>query len=354
MTATGTIEQPVGPLTPTLVAGLSACAIAATAVLRSFHHSVPHLPGIPGPFGSVLFWLFAAMLFWCWQQRRSGLPPLPHRAAPQIALAHLVPLLALLIGEKWITGQLFSPLLEWIDATPLSETMHDCSYRAASGAALLFATLLLLPLLRSTSRRVRRSLTARRARQALFSGAVAAGLTALPVLAVELLTGAPIHAPLAPVVRAAAIGTQSLLGIAEELFFRGTLQISVIGLLLAAGMRQGRAPRVLGIGIVSIGFALEHIDPFQTPAAAAPALLYVFLMSGMLGALLETSRNLYLAMFAHVGLNLCVAELLPLPRDGAGVALLSGSVIGLFFVVALFGTVAVGHAIAARQRLSST
>ncbi|MFN7964181.1 MAG: CPBP family intramembrane glutamic endopeptidase [Acidobacteriota bacterium] len=353
-TATRSIDQTLDPLAPAVVGVVCVCAIASTAILRSFHRSVPHVPGIPGPLGSVLLWLFAALLLWHWRQRRNGLATLPHRANPTVALAHLAPFVALLIGEKWITGQLLSPILNWIDGDVVAEPFRDSAYRAVSGAALLIAVLVLLPLLRSTARRVRRALTARRARQALLAGLVAAALTAIPVLAVELFTGAAIHAQLAPRFGFAAIGTQVLLGVAEELFFRGTLQISVVGLFLAAGMRRGRGPRLLGIGIVSVGFALEHIDPFQTPSTAAPALLYVFLMSGMLGALLETSRNLYLAMIGHVGLNLCIAELLPLPRDGQGVALLSGSVIGLFFVAALFGTVAVGHAIKARQRLSST
>lgn len=339
-------------LAPALVAVFCAVALVSTAPLRSLHREVPNLPGVPLPWGSLLFPLALTLIVWSWWQQRRGRAPLTHRAQPSAAFEHLVPWLALLVAEKWLTGPAAAPLFDRLDLWFAPAPSRDAALRACSGAVLLVATLLLLPLVRSTTRRMRRSLTWQRLKQGLVIAMLATVVVGLPLGALAWGVGAEITLDTTPTARWAALA-QVVLAIAEEVFYRGTLQISVIGLLLAAGCSPGRWPRLLGIGVVSVGFALEHVTPTASPDLALRSLLYVLLMSVMLGTLLESSRNLYLAMVAHAGINLGLVELIPLPRLEDGTPLLSGATIGLLWIVAVFGCVAIEHTFRARQRAIS-
>jgi membrane protease YdiL (CAAX protease family) len=147
----------------------------------------------------------------------------------------------------------------------------------------------------------------------------------------------------APRIAAAAGAAQVLRGAAEELFFRGLLQTTLVWLLVQAGLPDRRLVRGCAIVVVSLGFTLEHVD-IQAPAVVAlGASIYIFLMSTILGTLLEASRNLYLPILGHTAINLPLVHAVPLPVNATGAPLLTPSGIGLFFLVLLFTGLAVEH-----------
>lgn len=325
-----------------LAVGLAVASVT-TGLLRSFHDRLPRVDSLPWGAASPLLWIVVALVAWHLVQRAQKRDLYPPRQTGGVGVAHVVPLLAVLVAEKWTSGEALEGVYRLVDRWQTSAARQDALVRLIGGAALLLLALALVTLLRPTLRRLRRSLTRARLIEAFWLTVPALVVAASPLLLVELLTDAPLGVSVPRNALGLTIAAQITRGVGEELFFRGVLQITVVGLLLLAGMPEGRLPRIIGIVIVSLGFAVEHLDPSADLRQGASALLFVFLISCMLGALLESSRNLYLAMIAHAGVNLCVAELVPMPRDVEGAVLLPGSVVALLLLIALFTAVTLRH-----------
>jgi len=320
------------------------CAITMTAgVLRTFHHATPRLPWPPGPFSSLLFAAVAFLLALHLVERRAGRDLLPRAASPRGLTVHqVVPLLLVVLGEKWISGELLHKVFDDIDARIADADLADAVYRLTTGLGLLAAVLVLAPLVRQARARRRRYLNAPRAREAAMLAAAALVLTGGAAVFLKLVTSGRWSFAWPPSAFA-AITAQVVRGAAEELFFRGLIQTTLIWLLVQAGLPDRRPPRILAVLVVSVAFSLEHIDPAAPRSVVFGGLAYVFLMSVVLGILLEVSRNLYLPMAAHTVVNLLLVGAAPLPVSAAGVVLLTPFGAGLVFVVLLFTALAVEH-----------
>lgn len=349
----GTLGAPVAPAPAPRVslpaslglATLAALAVVAAGTLRSLHDATPHLE-VLGPFGSPLFLATAGLLALHLTHRRRGLDRVAvDGSGTGLSLAHVVPLLVAVFGEKWISIDVLDGAYDWIWQRVPDPAVADALYRAWTGLALLGTALALLPILRQVRPRIARYLAVARARRALLLGGVGAVATGGMLALLTGVAGAGwVYAPAALGLPAAA---QIVRGTVEELFYRGLLQTALVRLLAQAGLPDRRTPRLAGIAVVSVAFALEHFNPALPLGLAVRRVMFVVAMSVALGTLLEVSRNLYLAMAAHVALNLLVIGAIPLPAAADGLPLLPPDVAGLFFIVTLFFGVVFAH----RQRI---
>jgi membrane protease YdiL (CAAX protease family) len=320
-------------------------AIGTSGLLRSFHASTPRWPGLPDGVSSLLFTAFFLLLLLELANRRRGRdlwsdPPRPDEPT----MAQLLPLVVVLLGEKWITSDLLAGAFDWIGPRSADPRLADALFRLWSGFGLLGAALVLLPVLRQAHPRLTIFVTRARLCAALHLALVAWGATTAVVLVGGFLTGARFGIPaVAPRVLATAIGAQVVRGVAEELFYRGMLQNALVWVLKRLGLDEHRLGRLTAIVAISAGFTLEHYDPSADLRHNLGALSFVFAMSVMLGLLLETSRNLYLVMIAHIALNLVLANLLPTFVDATGRPVLPGAISGAIFIFVIFAGVVVSH-----------
>lgn len=320
-------------------------AIATSGLLRSFHGGMPRWPGLPAACSSLLFTIFVALLALALWNRRRGLdlwsdPP----RAEEPTMAQLLPLVVVLLGEKWITSDLLAGAFDWIGPRADDPRLADALYRLWSGLGLLGAALVLLPVLRQVYPRLAVFVTRARLSAALRLAFVAWAVTTAVVLASGAVAGAQLGIPkAAPRVLAAAIVAQVVRGVSEELFYRGMLQNALVLVLKRLGLDEHRLGRLTAIGAISVSFTLEHLDPAASLRRNLGALAFVFGMSMLLGLLLEVSRNLYLVMVAHVAMNLVLANLLPTLVDATGRPVLPGAVSGAIFAFVLFAGVVAGH-----------
>ena len=327
------------------IALMLVAAIATSGLLRSFHASTPRWPGLPDAVSSLLFTAFFLLLLFDLSNRRRGLdlwsdPPRPDEPT----VAQLLPLVVVLLGEKWITSDLLVGAFDWIGPHSADPRLADALFRLWSGLGLLGAALVLLPVLRQVYPRLAIFATRARLAAAFRLAFVAWGVTAAVLLVSGLLAGGRFGIPAAaPRVLATAIGAQIVRGVAEELFYRGMLQNALVWILKRLGLDEHRLGRLTAITAISASFTLEHFDPSADLRRNLGALSFVFAMSVMLGLLLEVSRNLYLVMIAHTSLNLVLANLLPTFVDATGRPVLPGAVSGTIFAFVLFAGVVVNH-----------
>lgn len=318
--------------------------VMAGGLLRTFHGALPvPVPGL-GPFGGVLGWAFAAALAAHAAGRRldadrlhRNLPAPATRPAGALTASQALPLVVVVLGEKWLTTSVIGPrLVRGTDAH------GDALYRLQSGAALLLAALVLLPVLRQSAARIASYVGPARLRRAGLNVLLACAVIGATLALTALLPreGWPVPGGHPPLLGAAA---QAVIGVSEEFWFRGLLQTSFVWLLIEAGLPDTRWPRLLGIAVVSVGFTLEHLD-LSTPAGTElRQLLFVFTMSCAFGVLLEVSRNLYLPAAGHVAMNLLLVGALPVPRTADGTAFVAPATAGALFVLLLLVGVMVAH-----------
>ena len=320
-------------------------AIATSGLLRSFHAGTPRWPGLPDAVSSLLFTAFFLLLLLDLASRRRGLDLWSDPSRPEEpTMAQLLPLVVVLLGEKWITSDLLASAYDWIRPHSSDPRLADALFRLWSGFGLLGAALVLLPVLRQIYPRLAVFVTRTRLGAAVRLALVAWGVTTVVVLVSGFLTGARFGIPAAaPRVLATAIGAQVVRGVAEEFFYRGMLQNALVWVLKRLGLDEHRLGRLTAITAISASFTLEHFDPSADLRRNLGALAFVFAMSVMLGLLLEASRNLYLVMIAHIALNLVLANLLPTFVDATGRPVLPGAVSGAIFTFVLFAGVVASH-----------
>ncbi len=318
--------------------------VVAGGLLRTYHDALPVPLPVLGPFGGVLGWAFAAALAAHVAGRRRdadllhrNLPAPAARPPGALTASQALPLVVVVLGEKWLTTAVIGPrLVRGTDAH------GDALYRLESGLALLAAALVLLPVLRQSRARIASYMGAARVRRAgvnvLLAFAVIGGTLALTALLPR--AGWPLPAARPPLLAAAA---QAVLGVAEEFWFRGVVQTAFVWLLIESGLPDTRGPRLLGIAVVSIGFTLEHLDGSVAAGTELRQLLFVFAMSCAFGVLLEVSRNLYLPAAGHVVMNLLLVGALPVPRTADGIAYVAPATAGALFVTLLLVGVVVAH-----------
>jgi membrane protease YdiL (CAAX protease family) len=326
------------PATSPLFLLLPLAAVPVVALLRSFHPAMPRVPGLPAPFDSPLFWLTALLVGVHLVDRRRDQDLFTGGRDRGLTLAMVVPVLIAVVAEKWFAVDVLANAYGWIDRFVADLWAADALYRMWSGLALLAISLLLLVPLRQVRGRIARTLEPRRAGTAAWIVPGAALLTALLVAVLPaLLTGAPLRLPpLGWSLLGLVALAQIVRGAAEELFFRGLLQTDLIRVMVQAGLPEHRLARLGGIGVVSVGFTLEHLGGGPVDSGMLRALVWTFAMSVLLGLLLEVSRNLYLVMASHTVVNLIIAGLLPVPVGPTGAPLFGARTPALIFLVTVF------------------
>ena len=337
--------RPGSPAASYALAGLVAAALFTSGLIRSFHESTPRLPGLPAPLDNLLFagaLLAGLAVLWARRDGRDRFTPLrePHR----LTLPQVLPLVFVLLLEKWVTGPVLEPRLDRLVARLDDPRLADAAFRGLGALGLLAVGLFGAFVLRQAWPRIRAVMHPGRLPAALlFLGLSVAG-TGLVAWGTGVLVDAPWGwLPRPPRLLLAVTLAQVARGLAEETWYRGILQVTVVRLLLQAGLPEGRAVRVAGILLVAGAFTLEHLDPGRTLAAQQGELVWVLAMGTLLGTLLEVSRNLWLVAGVHALVNLLVALVFPLPITPDGAPILPPGVLATILVFLAFAGVVAAH-----------
>lgn len=327
-----------------LLASTLVLAFPAASLLRSAHDQTPRLAG--SPFGSLLGLGVLALLALHVVGRRRGADQLP---APDrrrgITLAMLLPLLVVLLGEKWVASELLASAYDWIPGATRDVAQADAAFRLWTALALLGCSLAGVWVMRQIGHRLRGVLAPEKVLPGL---ALLAAATAVPaVLLAALHLGLPgsqlVAARPWSATLALACAAQIVRGCAEELYFRGLLQTGAARLLAQTPLGDSRLSRLGAIALVSVGFTIEHFDPASADQTILRQIVFVFGVSCALGTLLAASRNLYLVAGAHVAVNLAVGHLIPLPADRRGQPLIDGDVVAVLVLIGCFVGVTLAH-----------
>ncbi|RMF72207.1 MAG: CPBP family intramembrane metalloprotease [Acidobacteria bacterium] len=245
-------------------------AIPLFGVLRTFHEHTPHVPGLGPTGGSLLLWAAVALAALHLVQRRRGLDLMPDiERGSGLTVGMIVPLLVVVVVEKWISAEIVPLLLVRVPLPDAPPRLADAAYRLAGGLALGAVTLMLWRVPRQIARKLEQRTLPERIPVAAGLVLGAAAVTGVVFAGLPAVAGDLRLAVAGPDPRtwATAFAAQIVRGAAEEFYFRGLLQTTLLRLLWQAGLPQGRLARVLAIGTVSIGFAVEHVDP-ASPLAA--------------------------------------------------------------------------------------
>lgn len=327
-----------------LLAATLVVAFPAASLLRSLNEHTPRLG--ESPFGSILLWGAVALLALHLVGRRRGEDHFP---APDdrrgMTVAMLLPVIVVLLGEKWVSAELLARAYGWIPAFASSPAQADAAYRLWTGLALLGFSLAAIWVLRQIAHRLRGMLMPEKLLPALWlliASAAVPGALALALHAALPATRLAAAHPWSGTLLLAA-AAQLVRGAAEELYFRGMLQTAAGRLLAQTPLGDGRVARLGAIGVVSLGFAIEHVNPAVGAVPMAREIAFVFGVSCALGALLAASRNLYLVAGVHVLVNLVVARLVPLPVDLEGEPLLPANVLAVLVLIVAFVGVTIDH-----------
>ena len=321
-------------------------AIPLFGVLRTFHQQTPRIPGL-GPFwGSLLLWAALGLLALHLVQRRRGEDIMPDiERGPGLSVGMIVPLLVVVVIEKWVSADVLPVMFGLLPSWGPTPKLADAAYRLAGGLALGLVALAVYRVPRQVARKLEQRTLLSRVPSAVGLVLASAVATGLLFAGLPSLLGGLQLAVAGPDTRTWSLmaAAQVVRGASEELFFRGLLQTTLLRLLWQAGLPEGRLARVIAIGTVSLGFTIEHIDPAQPLARQASLLLWVLAMSCVFGVLLESSRNLFLAMGAHAMVNLLVGGLLPVPVTAEGTLAVPAGVPATIFVMLLFVGIVVMH-----------
>ncbi len=340
-----TTDRPGSSTASYALAGLVAAALFTSWLIRSFHESTPRLPGLPAPFDSLLFagaLLAGLAVLWARREGRDRFTSL--RAPHRLTLPQVLPLVFVLLLEKWVTGPVLEPILDRLVAAFPDPRLADAAFRGLSALGLLAVGLFGAFVLRQSWARIHAVMRPGRLPAAFLLLAASVAGTGLVAWSAALLAGAPWGwLPRPPALLATVTLAQVARGLAEETWYRGIVQVTVIRLLLQAGFPEGRAVRVTGILLVSGAFTLEHLAPARTLAAQQGELLWVLAMGTLLGTLLEVSRNLWLVAGVHALVNLLVALVLPLPITPDGAPVLPPGVLATILVFLAFAGVVASH-----------
>jgi membrane protease YdiL (CAAX protease family) len=265
----------------------------------------------------------------------------------RLTLARSLPLLLAVVGEKWVSVELLERAYDWTGDYVSRPAMADALYRLWSGLALLAIGLALVIVFRQ----VRAQLARRTSARGLVSGVLlflaAFGATGGLLIVTAMLAG-PLHFGVRDLPRnvlVMAACAQLVRGVAEELFYRGLVQTAFARAVEAIGIPPGRPAAILA---VSFGFTLEHFSAEGTFDDMFRSSLWVFAMSCALGVMLEVSRNLWLVMATHAGINLLLGFLVPMPVSLDFVPIVPPGVAVMWLLVLLFSGIALAYRMRSR------
>jgi len=306
--------------------------VLTAGLLRRSHDHIPESPFLHPLVGNLLFAGIFVLLLVASRERSAGAVP-----GRGMRLGSLMPLLLMLLIEKWISLGVYEPLFDWFSGTGLSDVLADAHFRAFAGVGLLATCLLLsrlsTPTLRKTWRRVRPSRMPLAALQVL---AVALG-TYLVIGLLSTLLGYPLKLrwPTAGALFGWTIAGQALLAFGEEIYYRGLLYCEIERLAPRMGLRAATAKRWIAVGLTSMLFAMEHMDLTQDWNVVARQTVFIGCLGALFALLVAASANIYLAAGIHAWINWLLLGAVPHFADATGrPALPAGTYIGVSLILA--------------------
>jgi hypothetical protein len=311
---------------------LISLALFTAGLLRRFHDRIPESPFLHPLVGNLLFAAIFVLLLVAARERSRGAV-----GGSGVRLGSLMPLLLMLLIEKWVSLGLYDPLFHWIVPPTVPPELADAQYRTMAGAGLLAVCLLLArlsaPTRRKTWRRVR---PGRWPRAAVEVTAVVVGTYALLgglawALGGPLKLSWPEPTPLLGWV----VGGQAVLALGEELYYRGLLLCEFERLAPRLGIRSAVGRRWISVGATSVLFAMEHMDLSQPWSAALRQFVFTACLGALFGLLVAVSANLHLTAGIHAWINWLLLGAAPHFVNASGEpALPAGTYIGLTLILA--------------------
>lgn len=314
-------------------AGLLAVLLGGT-ILETWGIGLPRIGGLPGPLAQpetlAAIGIAAACL-----RRRPGAADAP----PGLGLLDLAPLALAVVGVRAMLDEAWPLLRRWTTPPAVPADLSAPLLRLGMGGALLAGLLLLAGLVPAFRARFGVSASGRRLRSGLYFTVAVVAVVYAVLLVLGLAVAGPgqlrLQVPrLLPATITLVFG-QAVIAFGEEALYRGVLQGETARLLVRAGLRGARAPRVAALLAVSALFAFQHVGPGMAPGAFAATLAYAFAMSLLFGVMFELTGNLAVCSLAHLFNNLTVLGLGPkLAAPGQIEAFGSGVYVAAYLLVA--------------------
>ena len=312
---------------------LLALGFSTAGLLRRYHDEIPHSPYLHPAVGSLLVFAIVLLLLVAAREWRKGAVP-----GRGIRLGSLMPILLMLMIEKWISIVIHSPLSSWLASMAGSApALADAQFRGLAGLELLLVCLLIGRFSTPTGRK-----TWRRARPSRLP--VAAVQTLVVIVAAYVLLGGAgrllggdlrlLWPPLQPLLFW-VLGGQALLAFAEEVYFRGLLMSEMERLAPRLGIKSAMGRRWTALLTTSLVFALEHLDVSLPWAELVRQTIFTVSLGARFGLLIMASANLYLAGAMHAWINWLLLGATPRFVLPSGESVLpAGTYIGLTLILA--------------------
>jgi membrane protease YdiL (CAAX protease family) len=300
-------------------------------LLRQFHDKTPQAPNVSPLVGSLLFaGIFLLLLVAAREWRRGAVP------GPGVRLGSLIPILLMLLIEKWFSLAAYEPLFGWISSAQESFAMLDAQFRALAGVGLILVCLLVsrfsLPTARKTWRRARPS----RFPLAALGTLLAVGGTYLTLGGMAWTMGASLRfdwPALGPLLLW-ILGGQAVLAFAEEVYYRGLLMSEMERLAPRLGARSAAMRRWVALVTTSVLFSMEHVHLRGPWDQIGRQMIFTVCLGILFGLLVMVSANLHFAAGVHVWINCLLLGAAPRFVDASGApALPAGTYIGLVLIL---------------------
>ncbi len=307
-------------------------------LLRQFHDGTPRSPYVPPVVGSLLFaGIFFLLLVAAREWRRGAVP------GPGIRLGSVVPLMLMLLIEKWISLALYNPIFYWISDPSADDHLLDAEFRAFAGVGLLLVCILVGLLSAPTARKTWRRASPRRFLPAVVGVAAIITLTYLLLGGVSWALGGSMRLQW-PVFNSLLVWVlvgQALIAFAEEVYYRGLLLSEVERLAPRLGVRSATPRRWVALLTTSLLFGMEHIRLTTSLEELGRQFLFTMALGVLLGLLVMISANLHFSGGIHAWINWLLLGAAPRFVDASGEpALPAGTYIGVMLLVAFIGAFA--------------
>lgn len=301
-------------------------------LLRQFHEGTPESPYVSPIVGNLLF--AAVLLLLLVGAREWGRGSVPGSG---IRLGSLIPLLLMLLIEKWTAIAVYPAVFNWMASPQSPRSLLDAQYRALAGVGLILICLLLSQLSAPAAR-----CTWQRARPGRWPVAALGTLLVLVgtyswLGGMAWLLGVEFQLVLPQVNRLLLwiVLGQAVLAYAEELYFRGLLLGETERLAPRLGLQSAAARRWFALLFTGTLFGMEHMSLASPGGSAARQLIFTISLGLLLGMMILISNNLQFAAGIHAWINWLLLGAAPHYADAAGRPVLPpGTYIGLTLILA--------------------
>ncbi|MCP3980472.1 MAG: CPBP family intramembrane metalloprotease [bacterium] len=307
-------------------------ALFTSGLLRQFHDRTPHSPWVPPVVGSLLFAALLFLLLVASREFRRGAVP-----GKGVRLGSLTPLLLMLFLEKWVSLALYNPIFFWITDSKAEPAVLDAQFRLFAGAGLILVCVLVSGFSTPTARKTwRRARPSRWPVAALQVGLVLGGTYLLLGGAAWALGGSlTLRWPRPSALLAWVVVGQTILALAEELYYRGLLMSECERLAPRLGLRNRAVRRWFALLATSTLFGMEHIHLNPPWGNVARQLTFTIALALLFGLLVVLSANLHYAAGIHAWINWLLLGAAPHFVDATGEpALPAGTYIGVTLMLA--------------------